>query len=500
MWIGDYLAEVSRNMPLRRKLLLVVLATLGVALLLISILMVSIDRRAATKSLREEIQVLARVIADRSQAALLFGDKQMAVDNLNALSVKSSIISACMYDEYGTLFARYPDRDTTPEVCDARVGRQPVGFGDGVYIASQTISLDEHAIGVIFIKISMNDINKRTADHVFLMLLIFLAIGVLALNLAETLQRFVTRPIDELLHASRVISRERDYTTRVPQASNDELGQLIYAFNEMLSGIEERDEALVEAKQNLESIVRQRTRALRDAQNELVRSERMATLGQLTATVSHELRNPLATIRTSAFTLSNRIKHLDPSLQKNIERIERNIVRCDNIITELLDFTRIRAMQHERTNLNEWLRGLVDAGEWPASIVFRFEVEPQIEVEVDRNLLRRVIMNVLDNACQAIEDKQTNDRTVIIQSHVDSERTEIIVVDTGEGIDPEVLPYVFEPLYSTRSFGVGLGLAVVKQIMEQHGGGVEIHSEPGVGTQVSLWLPASLTSSRREAS
>jgi signal transduction histidine kinase len=280
------------------------------------------------------------------------------------------------------------------------------------------------------------------------------------------------------------------------------VGQLMAAFNVMLDGIEQRDAALVDAKENLEEMVRGRTRELREAQNELLRSERMATLGQLTATVSHELRNPLGTIRTSVFTLANKLRDREPGLAKNIERIERNIIRCDNIITELLDFSRIRALQHEKTNLRRWIGSVIEDMDVPESINVRLELDDNIDVEIDRDLLRRVIVNLVDNACHALQEvaEEGSDSTIIIQSALNNSRTEIIVIDTGPGIPEEVLPHIFEPLYSTKSFGVGLGLPVVKQIMEQHGGGVEVASEKNVGTRVVLWLPASLNISNQIAS
>ncbi len=500
MSVNDYLAHLTRNIPVGRKILLVVLTTLCITLLVFSLMVVLLNYQSNERSLREEINVLARVVADRSRAALTFGDRQIARENLHALAAKPSIVFACMYDETGDLFAQYVAAEKADSKCPSRMSKLLVGEVAGGVVTEHMVHLDDRIIGVVYIKASRQRIWKQTTDLVMMMLLTFLVVGVLALKIAESLQRFVTRPIHDLVQASRVISRERDYSIRVKRDTNDELGQLVTAFNEMLEGIEDRDELLVDAKQNLENIVRSRTRELREAQSELVRNERMATLGQLTATVSHELRNPLGTIRTSAFTLANRIKDLDPALQKNLDRIERNIIRCDNIITELLDYSRIRALQHERTNLNEWLHNIVDQSSWPTTITLRLELDRDIDLEMDRDLMRRVINNVMDNACQAIEERHSSDRTIILHSRRVRDRTEIDIVDTGPGIDADVLPHVFEPLFSTRSFGVGLGLAVVKQIMEQHGGGVNISSEPGVGTRVTLWFPASLSYSRRQAS
>jgi signal transduction histidine kinase len=502
MSIRDYISRLGKNTPIRKKLLLMVFTTMSMALLLASVAVVVFDRQSAKHTMQQEINVLTRVIAHRSTAALTFGDRQLAMENLRTLAEKETIVSACIYDNYGTLFAEYIDDSTARYSCAETPDKSQQGYLGQYFNVQYDIKLDDAVIGSIHIRASLHDINRRLVQYIYTVALIFLAVGALVFMLAIKLQKIITRPIDELAQASRIISRGRDYSIRVKQTTNDEVGQLMAAFNVMLDGIEQRDAALVDAKENLEEMVRGRTRELREAQNELLRSERMATLGQLTATVSHELRNPLGTIRTSVFTLANKLRDREPGLAKNIERIERNIIRCDNIITELLDFSRIRALQHEKTNLRRWIGSVIEDMDVPESINVRLELDDNIDVEIDRDLLRRVIVNLVDNACHALQEvaEEGSDSTIIIQSALNNSRTEIIVIDTGPGIPEEVLPHIFEPLYSTKSFGVGLGLPVVKQIMEQHGGGVEVASEKNVGTRVVLWLPASLNISNQIAS
>ena len=138
----------------------------------------------------------------------------------------------------------------------------------------------------------------------------------------------------------------------------------------------------------------------------------------------------------------------------------------------------------------------------PDSIDVKLELDVDIDVEIDRNLLRRVVVNIVENAQHAIEESQnTNkDKLLLVGCRLSDSRTEIIVTDSGDGIPDDIYPHIFEPLYSTKGFGVGLGLPIVKQIMEQHGGGVEITSEKNVGTQVVLWLPSVLNYDKRLAS
>lgn len=233
-------------------------------------------------------------------------------------------------------------------------------------------------------------------------------------------------------------------------------------------------------------------------QEQLAVQQKMATVGQITATVSHELRNPLGTIRTSVFSLKERLAAGNAGDVRTLERIERNVVRCDNIINDLLDFSRTRTSSPEPTDIGPWLRELVDELTKPDWL--RVELELALDgvvVALDQDRLRRAVINVVDNAVQAVQHSQANvdppDGCLRVAACVEgepaAERLVIRVRDTGPGIEPEVRGRIFEPLFSTKTYGVGLGLPTVQQILEQERGGVEIASAPGEGTEVTLWLP-----------
>ncbi|MBN1993103.1 MAG: GAF domain-containing protein [Anaerolineae bacterium] len=233
---------------------------------------------------------------------------------------------------------------------------------------------------------------------------------------------------------------------------------------------------------------------LKAAQAELLRQERLATLGKLTATVSHEIRNPLATIRASAFALDRKTRDKGLGVEQALDRIERNITRCDNIIIELLDYTRIGELDLQQVCFDDWLNQFLDEQEFPAGITLVRELNAGTKIWLDPQRFRRVIINLFDNACQAMLEytKQKNNKTPLIlgiQAAVVGQRLKISISDSGPGIAPEIIPHIFEPLYSTKGFGVGLGLPVVKEIMKQHHGEIEIISHVGQGTQIILWLP-----------
>ncbi len=244
-------------------------------------------------------------------------------------------------------------------------------------------------------------------------------------------------------------------------------------------------------------LLRERQRAekaLLAAQEQLVRREKLAVLGQLAATVSHEIRNPLATIRVSANALDKKVRDQGLGVERALDRIQRNITRCDNIITELLEYARIPELNLQSVDFDDWLNRLLDEQTMPAEIALIREISSGVTLAIDPERFRRVIINLVDNARQAMQAATPTAgaaRILTVQAKADAHDLTVVISDTGPGIPPDVMPHLFEPLYSTKDFGAGLGLSVVKGIIEQHGGAIAITSSAGKGTQAVIRLPVS---------
>ncbi len=251
------------------------------------------------------------------------------------------------------------------------------------------------------------------------------------------------------------------------------------------------EEELERYRAQLEELVKERTEQLEAAQQELVQKERLAVLGQLTATVSHEIRNPLGTVANSLYLLKDALHGEEYAhLSRPLQLAERNVERCDAIISDLLDFSRQRKIQKQPVAIDEWLTELLDEMTLPDDVSCHREFDSQAIVLMDKERLRRVLVNVVTNALQAMDELTGVDKILEIKTLLVDERCEIDVRDSGPGMSKEILARIFEPMFSTKNFGVGLGVPIIKNIIEGHGGGVSYQSAPGQGTTVKMWLQA----------
>jgi signal transduction histidine kinase len=238
---------------------------------------------------------------------------------------------------------------------------------------------------------------------------------------------------------------------------------------------------------------------LRDAQEEITRKGRMEQLGQLTATVAHELRNPLGAVRTSAFLLQRKLKDNALGVEPQLLRINNGIMRCDDIIAQLLDFSRSTAAVKEPVELDDWLIATIE--EQAESIPSAVEIVLQpglggLQVAADGARLSRVVSNLLNNAAEALVGRgddpskfTTSHPKITVETRLSARGAEILVKDNGPGISPEDMPRIMEPLFTTKSFGTGLGLPAVNRILEQHGGGLDIGNNPEGGACFTAWIP-----------
>jgi signal transduction histidine kinase len=227
------------------------------------------------------------------------------------------------------------------------------------------------------------------------------------------------------------------------------------------------------------------------AQDELLKKQRLAVIGQLTATVAHELRNPMSAIRNTVYALKEYGPGETANLTRSLDRIGRSVDRCDKIIEELLDYSRTRDLQRETFAFDLWLRDVMAEFAAPATLTIAFELAaPAAKVALDTDRLQRVVINLVENAAQALaEYGEAREPRITLKTRVLDGEVELQIEDNGPGIPAENLARVFEPLFTTKRQGTGLGLPTVRQIVQQHDGDIELHSVVGEFTRAVIRLP-----------
>jgi len=233
-----------------------------------------------------------------------------------------------------------------------------------------------------------------------------------------------------------------------------------------------------------------------EMEEQVRRQERLATVGSLAAGIAHEIRNPLASISGSIQVLQGELA-LRGDNKDLMDIVVRETDRLNMIITEFLEYARPKTGHTDQIELlsiiDETLMLLKNSKECASGITITRMVSPEIRLKGDAQRLRQVFWNLLINACQAMSTAGTVSVTAQPFSHVEDDTIwcEIIVSDTGSGIDQEHRERIFDPFFTTKRGGTGLGLAIVYRIIEDHGGVITVDSEPGKGTRFNIRLPMS---------
>jgi signal transduction histidine kinase len=301
------------------------------------------------------------------------------------------------------------------------------------------------------------------------------------------------------LHIGRLMKRNhRQIINAYERVEESRADTLAYA---------ERLQAVNEDVTRLNQELAVNMKNLQDAQEENIRKGKLAQLGQLTAMVAHEIRNPLNIIRTAAYLAERKLDGKSAELEMEFGRINKGVTRCDSIISELLDFTRMRTLQLETVEVDEWLKEVVSeqAQKLPPAVNVEYRPGlPHLTARFDPSRMYRLVVNFLVNASEAMVGKgedtgkfTTPSPRIVIATGKSAGGIEISCTDNGPGISEENLKKIRDPLFTTKSFGIGLGLPAIDRILDEHGGKLRIETKLGEGTKMTAWIPSQLD--RQEA-
>jgi len=339
--------------------------------------------------------------------------------------------------------------------------------------------------------------KNRTILLTFLTLLAMIGISY------ALIEKFISHRVERLANGvKKVTSGDLDFELQV--RSSDEIGELARSFNIMTHELKEARDEVTNWAMTLEHLVDERTAQLKRAQENAIRTEKMASMGRLAAIVAHEINNPLAGIRTYAKLMLKRSDELFPGdaakYIQYIETIESESARCGDIVRGLLQFarpTKPRIGQHDiNTLVRETLR-LVQHQVDLLNIDVTLDLAPELPlVNCDDQKIKQALVALLLNACDAVQGDtgQITISTVLLEK---AKKIEISIQDNGIGMDEATQSHMFEPFFTTKtvspdkeaSLNSGLGVSVVYEIVESHRGTIDVESELGKGTTITIFLP-----------
>jgi len=272
------------------------------------------------------------------------------------------------------------------------------------------------------------------------------------------------------------------------------------AFNNMLDNLNTATIELQNWSHQLEYKVQKKSEELLEAQNELIHIERIASLGKLSSSVAHEINNPLSGVLTYTKLVHKQLSKLDfdavkkESMLKNLTVIENETKRCGDIVKGLLDFSKKDQLNYENLHLHKILRETFDLMSHQmkiANIDFRTDLSAQSDVVFcSQNQIKQACVAMLVNASEAVYEHGE----ISISTHNPDPYSIVFeITDNGSGISPTDIEHIFEPFFSAKqkASGIGLGLAIVHGIVQSHKGTIDVKSEPGRGTTMSIQLPLS---------
>src|SRR5512138_526366 len=382
-------------------------------------------------------------------------------------------------------------------------GRRVLGIVTPLYNenACATAACHAHAperkvLGVIDIGVSLDRLDAETAGfRTRTLLAAALAAATLGFAVWLFTRQHVISPVAALVQATRRVARDQ-LELEVPVTWQGELGLLATSFNDMTRSLRTTKHQLDALMHDLERQVQERTAALQNAQDQLVRSEKLSSLGKLSASIAHEINNPLAGILTFAKLIVRTLEQGAPdeatrrSLVKNLLLVQRETERCSAIVRNLLDFARERPLARKELNVNlvvdEAIQLLANQIQIQG-VTLEKRIGQVPLVDADFGQLRQACVNVIMNACEAMS---RGGRLEIETRLVEGGKwVELAFQDSGPGIPPDHLSKIFDPFFTTKEKGTGLGLSVVYGIIERHGGKIELKTEVGKGTRVGIRLP-----------
>ena len=395
-----------------------------------------------------------------------------------------------------------PDAKLPHEITDILLnsaeseGSGEISMQDGTRVLGSFA--DESTLGwIVYVQQPISVVEKASSQLMTSAGKAMLFVIAFVLMFSYLVSLIIVQPIQTLREAALKLSEGEFEDLPELKMPNDEIGDLAQTFSQMSDSLRIKNAEVVTARDELEKLNRSlesrvdaRTRELKSAQDELIKKERLAAIGQMAAVVGHEIRNPLAVINNSTYFIKTKLGvagPVDVKIAKHLGIIESEIQQANGIINEILGFARTRELMLKPTNINSYIEELLSSYPFPPHIEVVSHLSPDNPwVNIDTEEMKQAVRNIIGNGVEVmpqsgkvtISTSRTNDGFVLLS-----------VEDAGPGIPQDVLEKIFAPFFTTKARGTGLGLAVVKKVIDRHQGKVEVESVVGKGTTFKIFLP-----------
>ena len=462
------------DLSIRAKLVGIITLTTILAQILGFSLVIWKSINAFRDELINNTALVARVVGDYSVIDLAFEEREQADEDLRKLLAVPSITDAYLYDTAGQLFASYSQAG---ELHQPATVRQTTHYEirEGFLHYFTPVAFEGRTYGTLYLRVTTEGYRQQVSEYLLYMAGLMLVVVAVAVGLAYFLQGFISKPILNLAEVAQRISADNDYSVRVKKPGRDEIGSLYDGFNSMLQQISLRTE-------------------------ELERSNR--DLDQFAYVASHDLKAPLRAIVTLSNWIEEDLKgKLSEEGQEQMRLLRSRVQRMDGLIEGILQYSRLGRLDSrgERVHVGELLRELIELIDPPQG--FEFAIDPAMPIMVTKRLrLEQVFSNLITNA---IKYHDRDDGKVEITVKPKGDFFEFSVTDDGPGIAPEHHKKVFmmfqtlQPRDKVES--TGLGLSLVKKLVEDEGGSITLEAEIGQGSTFRFTWPARLDEAREEA-